>query len=260
MKWPDTLILIRHDTSAYNNLKVKKTGDPIYEEFIKEYEKDSTSEIAKKLAVVIKEKFSLGTGDADTPLADEEGQKAYETGLNLRKEGTPIPDVIFVSPYKRTRLTFEHLKRGWPELANVKVYEDERVREQEHGLSVIYSDYRVFNILHPEQKKLYDLEGPYWYRFPQGENIPDVRTRNRSWMTSLTRDFAEKKVMVITHHLNILALRANLERMGADEFMDLDNNDKPINCGVTLYKGYPELGKEGHIKLEFYNKCYFNNK
>ena len=34
----------------------------------------------------------------------------------------------------------------------VKIIEDERIREQEHGLSSIYNDWRVFFTLHPEQK------------------------------------------------------------------------------------------------------------
>jgi broad specificity phosphatase PhoE len=257
MKWPISLMLIRHDTSAYNVLKDKKSTDSIYEEFLREYEKDHTSEETKKFASEVEKKFSLGICDADTPLVDEEGLKAFQTGVKLRAEGTPVPEIIFVSPYKRTRMTFEHLKRGWPELENVKVYEDERIREQEHGIATLYNDYRVYHVFHPEQKRLRELEGPYWYRFLQGENIPDVRTRNRSWLTTLTRDFAGKRILAITHHLNILATIANLDRLNSDEFIKLDNEDKPINCGVTLYKGYPELGQDGKIKLEYYNKRYY---
>ena len=252
-----SLMLIRHDTSAYNVLKSKKIDDPLYKEFLEEYEKDYISENSKKLASELEKKFSLGVSDANTPLADEEGQKAYETGARLRAEGTPVPEIIFVSPYKRTRLTFEHLKRGWPELENAKVIEDERIREQEHGVSTLYNDSKIYNVFHPEQKRLRELEGSYWYRFLQGENIPDVRARNRSWLTTLTRDFSGKRILVITHHLNILATIANLDRLNSDEFIKLDNEDKPINCGVTLYKGYPNLGQDGKIKLEFYNRCYY---
>ena len=68
------------------------------------------------------------------------------------------------------------------------------------------------------------------------------------------RDFSNKKVMVITHHLNILATRANLERFGAEDFIKIDKTDKPINCGVTLYKCNKNKGKEGHLELEYYNK------
>lgn len=153
-----------------------------------------------------------------------------------------LPDVIFVSPYFRTMETLEWMKKGWPELQNVKVYEEERIREQEHGLSLLYNDWRVF------------LEGAYWYRYPQGENVPDIRERLRSWLTTLTRDFAGKNILAVTHHLSILGLRANLERLSAEEFIKLDHSEPPANCSVTIYKGHPELGSDGRFLLESYNQ------
>jgi hypothetical protein len=60
--------------------------------------------------------------------------------------------------------------------------------------------------------------------------------------------------MAVTHHLSILALRANLERFGAPEFQRLDNEEKPINCGVTIYRGNPNAGEDGHLELDRYNQ------
>lgn len=256
MKWPISLMLIRHDTSAYNILRDRKKDDPMYRDFLASWEKDPGSEMTRALAVLVHEKFALGVSDADTPLADMEGRQAYETGVWLSSNGK-LPDVVFVSPYSRARLTLEHISRGWPELGSVKTYEEERIREQEHGLSLLYNDWKVFHALHPEQRRLYQLEGPYWYRYPQGENVPDVRERNRSWLTTLTRDFSEKSVLVVTHHLNILAMRANLERLSAEEFIRLDQEEKPINCGVTLYRGHWDKGANGRLELEYYNRKYY---
>jgi broad specificity phosphatase PhoE len=252
MKWPAWLMMIRHDTSAYNVLRDLKQGDDLYQEFLEEWARDPFSEATVKLARAVQKKFALGVGDAETDLADTEGRQAYETGVAL--SSGELPDVVFASPYKRARLTLQHITRGWPALAAVRVYEEERIREQEHGLSLIYNDWRVFHALHPEQKMLRDIEGAYWYRFPQGENVPDVRDRNRSFLTTLTRDFAGKKVLVVTHHLNILASRANLERLSADEFLRMDEQEKPINCGVTLYVGDPSQGTDGRLNLGYYNK------
>jgi len=64
------------------------------------------------------------------------------------------------------------------------------------------------------------------------------------------RDFHDQNVLVVTHHLTILGMRANLERFDADEFLRIDKEEKPINCGVTIYKGNPKLGKDGQGKLE----------
>ena len=74
-------------------------------------------------------------------------------------------------------------------------------------------------------------------------------------MNTVVRDFSEKRLLVVTHHLNILGIRANLERWDAEEFIRVDNEDKPINCGVTAYCGDPTKGKDGHFKLKYYNRC-----
>jgi broad specificity phosphatase PhoE len=118
----------------------------------------------------------------------------------------------------------------------------------------LYNDRRIFCAFHPEQYVLREREGAYWYRYPQGENVPDVRRRNHDWLGMLIRDFAGKKVLTVTHHLSILALRANLERWGADQFLEMDEKEKPINCGVTEYRGDPTKGANGHLVLKYYNR------
>ena len=257
MKWPKSVTLIRHDTSEYNILRYLKREDALYKRFLFEFKHRHDRELLVELAVEVQEKFGLKMGDADTKLADKDGCQAFETGLALSKKAE-LPDVVFVSPYTRAILTYEHILRGWPALHSVKMYEEERIREQEHGLALLYSDWRVFHVLHPEQEALYKMEGPYWYRYPQGENIPDVRERNRSWTKTLVRDFAEKRVLAITHHLNILAFRANMERLSSGNFIDIDENGKPINCGVTIYEGEPDQGKDGRLVLKNYNQKLYS--
>ncbi len=253
MKWPETLTLIRHDTSMYNRLKEQKADDPGYRAFRKAYDRNPESGETRRLATEVVDRFALLVGDHDTPLApDAGGQQAITVGSRL-KNLIALPDVIFVSPYTRTRQTLEKLIEGWPDLRDVKVIEDERIREQDHGIALLYSDWRVFNVFHPEQKKLRDLQSPYWYRYPQGENVPDLRDRLRSLASTLTRDYQKKQVAMITHHLAILAWRANQERLSASEFTRLDQEEKPINCGVTIYRGKEELGTDGKLVLEAYN-------
>lgn len=256
MKWPQSLVLIRHDVSEYNVLKKKKENDPLYQEFLHWFETAPLSERTRLLAEAVWKKFSLGVNDSDTPLTNDDQYRGKITGHNL-SQGALLPDVIFLSPYKRTRKTFERLCLGWPELAKVRLVVDERIREQEHGLSTLYNDWRVFHVLFPEQAKFYAMQGRYWYRYPQGENVPDVRLRNQIWLGALVRDFAGHHVWAITHHLNILATRANLERMTDEEFIRLDEDEKPINLGVTTYRGVPKEGKDGHLILESYNKAFY---
>ncbi len=252
MKWPETLTLIRHDTSAYNALKHQKEQSSLYRNFKSSYENDPHSPETRDLALEVVDSFSLEVGDHDTPLAEGAGWQTKMVGEKLRHI-IAVPDVIFVSPYLRTQLTLGKLIEGWPELADVEVIEEERIREQDHGLTLIYNDWRVFNALHPEQKTLRDIQGQYWYRFPQGENVPDVRERLRSWLGTLTRDYSNQNVLAVTHHLTILSLRANLERLDSNEFLRLDQEEKPINSGVTIYRGKKELGNDGKLVLEAYN-------
>jgi len=204
----------------------------------------------------VKAMYALKNGDHSTSLTLDSGH-GEQVGKKLREmsleDQIKLPDIVFVSPYERTLRTLARITVGWPELKNVRVVEEGRIREQEHGLSLIYNDWRVFQAFHPEQKELHDLEGSYYYRYPQGESMEDVRERNRSWLNTLTRDFAGANVLTVTHHLTILAARANLERLSAGECQFLDKYEKPINLGVTIYRGNPNLGSDGRLILDTYN-------
>ena len=257
MKWPSRLILVRHDVSAFNAMKARKEADPDYVRMKQLYEQADLSEAehAELIACAhrICAKHGLkDVGDWNTPLADVSSPLARAVGARL-KEMTYLPDVVFVSPYIRTLDTLAGLRVGWPELAGVKTVEDDRLREQEHGLATLFNDWRAFQSLHPEQRRLREAMGRYWYQYPQGESVPDVRERMRSFANTLTRDFAGKQVLCVTHHLTILAWRANMERWDAARFIDVDENDKPRNAGVTIYEGYPDQGSDGRLLLREYN-------
>lgn len=260
MKWPNTLTIVRHGQSAYNELRGLKDQDSVYLDFKRAYNRrEKDPDLARQLASKLlgEGKFMLGVGDHDTPLTEIGVEQAINTGAELKNK-IEIPDVIFVSPYLRTKQTLAGITEGWPALADVKTVEEERLRELDHGLSLLYSDWRIFHIQHPEQEALRNLQGRYWYRYPNGENVPDLRERHRSLLGTITRDYCEQRVLMIGHHLSILALRANLERFGEEQFRDLDKNNKPINCGVTIYRGNPDLGSEGRLELEIYNEKLYD--
>jgi broad specificity phosphatase PhoE len=142
-------------------------------------------------------------------------------------------------------------------LETIKPVYDDRVREQEHGLSLLYNDWRVFQTMHTEQKELRDLMGPYWYQYPNGESVPMVRDRLRLVTDTLIREYSGANVWIVSHHITKLAFRANLERLSPEEFIRLDTMEKPVNCGVTIYRGTPMLGKNGKLVLESYNQCFW---
>lgn len=253
MKWPALAQFVRHDVSCYNVLKGKKAADPLYQEFLVAYRADYTSRECRDLAELVNKKFALPYSDKETPLVECNSKAVVNTGTNLRNMGV-VPDVIFVSPYRRTLETLAGLTTGFPELAQVKTYQEERIREQGHGLAGLFNDYKVFYTLYPDQRRLHDQDGDYWYQWPQGERVPEVRDRLRSFLTTLTRDFNNQKVLIVSHHLALLAFMANLERWDDAEFERVNEEEKPINCGVTTYIGDPDLGKNGKFKLTCYNR------
>lgn len=256
MKWPDSVTLVRHGQSAYNALRAAKEQDPLYQEFRRAFRADFRSAKTRRLAKEVQGKFALGVSDYKTPLTKEGRRQALRTGMSL-SEQMRAPDVVFCSPYWRTRATLGWMRVGWPSLRRVKTVFEDRIREQEHGLALLYNDWRVFQALHPEQKELRDLQGSYWYQYPQGESASQVRDRGRDVQSMLIREWGEKHVLLVLHHITILSLRANLERLSPEQFIHIDEHEKPANCGVTRYEGVPTLGKDGRLILWYYNQRLF---
>lgn len=257
MKWPLSLTIIRHGQSTYNVLRDKKKADPEYREFVKWFDSDKPANgEMTQLAINLQRRYSTGVSDYQTPLTKQGFAQAYATGTEILKH-VPGPEVIFVSPYLRTRQTLAQITNALPELTLVATILDDRIREQEHGLSLLYNDWRIFQTMHPEQRQLHNLQGEYWYQFPQGESVSMVRDRIRSFMTMLVREYAGKHVWLVSHHLTLLSIRANLERLSPEEFMRIDHDEKPINCGVTIYEGHPEQGVDGKLVLAAYNQRFY---
>lgn len=259
MKWPAELLLIRHAESAYNNLKKMKEADPEYQRFRTLFETDRANPELEGLATRLQHSHALGCSDRATPITARGEQQARITARRMRASGVAAPEIVFVSPYLRTCETLRLMKEEWPELAGAREYQEERIREKDHGLALLYNDWRIYHVLNPAQGRLHDLLGDYDYRFLNGENIPDVRQRTHSWITTITREFAGQRVMAITNHLTILAARANFERLGPDEFLYLDEHEKPVNCGVTCYIGNAQVGSRGKLELKEYNRRYYED-
>ncbi len=261
MKWPNTLTIIRHGESGYNLLSVEKLNSATYLEFkerfsvefaVAEDDKWVSPEL-ERLARQAWKVTKLPYSDYDTSLTENGKQQARETGKKLNTV-IPLPDVIYVSPYKRTIQTLECLKESWPELTKVPVVSEERIREHEYGLVTIYNDWRVYLALNPVQALLYKLDRDYIYRYLNGESKADVRARVRSFISTLVRENSGQNVLMIAHNIMTLAVRANLERWLPDKFLAMDKSDKPINCGVTIYRGDSSLGKNGRLILDKYNE------
>lgn len=268
MKWMQSLTLIRHGESAYNQWKKQKWELDGYKEFCEIYDQEWSSDPSQnftrvlsgefpskrlqEMALQLAPKCKLSLSDFDTPLSDTGHLQAKQTGERL-PEVITLPDIIYVSPYLRTRQTLAGLLEGWPALRDVPVVEEERIREQEHGMMTLYSDTKIYNVFHPRNALLYELQDDYSNRVEGGESQIDVRERVGSFINTLIREHAQANVLLVAHHLLILAFMGKLERWNREQFIDMDTNSKPVNCGVTIFKGDPSVGKNGQLRRDAYN-------
>lgn len=271
-KWPDSLTLIRHGQSEANILEhrfgdeeLKHFKEKFQQEFAKldivaitekSFPSEELLEMAKKVLQMFAPKYS----DFDTALSPRGKEQATLTGEKLA-ENIPKPSLIYVSPYHRTRQTLEGLMEGWPELEGVKVIEDERLREREHGKVAIYGMRELFFVFNPQYALLFKLGSEYDYRHDGGESLLDVKERVRSFMkTRIHRESSEtdgpRNIMLVTHGLVKMATRAYLENWDREKYLTEQRNNSPYNCGVTVYKSVePQQGRayRDNIALDKYN-------
>lgn len=218
-----------------------------------------------------KSKYVIRTSDYDTPLTEFGNYQSETTGRGLSSL-IRVPSKIYVSPYLRTRQTLEGITRGWPELGKVPLMVDERIREQEHGVRAIYADQRVYSVFNPQYALLRKLSTEYEYRHEGGESLLDVRQRIRGFVVTVIRehgglpgtlkdhlidlvqsryrvagkvfdtlgisaDTTPEGVLLVTHHLTILAMRANFERWDRDKFIGANKlENRPKNASITVYR------------------------
>lgn len=248
---PQRLILIRHAESAFNKTKEDRDKDPLYTSFLKEYKKDPESKQARLLASAIHKKFPIATEDHETPLTHEAEVHTIKMAKGLKKI-IPLPDVIFISPYDRTKETLEYMKKGWPELGNVLIKKDARIKEMNKGRAYSYGDWKIFSVLNPKERARKIKDGDYCYKFPGGESQEDLKKRVEKWMNEITTKYKDKVVMVVSHKKTILAIRTILEELTIDEYLRLNRHDGPINVGVTMY-GSDENSDDNKLILNDYN-------
>jgi probable phosphoglycerate mutase len=224
-KWPDLLVIVRHGQSVRN--------------LAKEQAKASGSASV----------WGSSLRDVDTPLTPVGVQQAVETGKFLR--GKVTFDVIFSSPYMRTLQTSGHIAE---QLGSApKIMLEERIREIEFGILDGLTQ-RGIKERHPDEWTRREREGKYWYRPPGGESRPDVALRVHSFLGTLTRDFQQKKVLVVCHSVVVLIFRRLLERWDESKYLEVDLEDEVLNCGITTYK-YDSAA--GRLRLDGFNTvCY----
>jgi broad specificity phosphatase PhoE len=158
----------------------------------------------------------------------EEGKKqASDAGKELAKILKKETAFFYVSPFWRTRETFEQIAQHLTK--DQKEYlEDPRLREQEWGhLRTKEENDRI------EEER--DKYGPFYFRFPDGESCADVYDRVSDFFGTIQRDFSKKNfpenAIIVTHGMTIRLFLMKWFHWDVETFETYKNLD---NCQLVI--------------------------
>jgi broad specificity phosphatase PhoE len=130
--------------------------------------------------------------------------------------------LAYCSPFRRARQTMEGVLAGAGVPADaVRVFEDPRLREVDHGYAEVNP-----------QEALRRIHGWFYYRFNGGESPADCYDRTSAFLESLMREVDRKgaeRVLVVTHGLTIRCFVMRFLHLKVEDF---DRMANPANASV----------------------------
>lgn len=155
--------------------------------------------------------------DYTIELTDKGITQAQLAGEKLKQLVGDESLYFYVSPFWRTRSTFENIARYFPK-KQLRYSEEPRLREQEWGYLRSYEELLRLK----KERKEY---GVFYYRFPGGEAGTDVYDRINDLLGSLHRDFSEpdypQNCILITHSLAIRLFIMRWFHLTVEEFEEM---------------------------------------
>jgi len=224
-KWPSRLVIMRHAESEAN----------LRREYL---ENQSSREVH----------LGLDMRDIDVPLTATGREQARRAGGFLNGCG-PF-DVLYVSPYRRTLDTAGFVVEEMEHPPRLIV--EERVREKEFGVLEGLTKHGM-RTKFPDEAERRSRIGKYYYRPPGGESYPDVNLRLQSFLGTLVREHAGRRVLVVTHSVVVLLFRRLLERMDEQEVLSLDRQDEVRNASLLIYEQGARDGRHGVLIRKEWN-------
>lgn len=171
--------------------------------------------------------------DYTIELTDKGIEQAHEAGSRLKELVGDESVYFYISPFWRTRSTFEQIAKAFPR--NQFVYSEEpRLREQEWGYLRTHDELK--ELLH--ERKEY---GSFYYRFPGGEAASDVYDRINDFLGSLHRDMKHhdypQNCVLITHSLAIRLFIMRWFHLTVEEFEAMKS---PKNAELIVLEYNPK--------------------
>ncbi len=156
-------------------------------------------------------------------------KEAEFCGLELKKIIKNESIYFYISPYARTRETFDGLIKSLGK-NNFRAIEEPRIREQDTGH---YRD----KVLYIKNKKEMEKFGRFFYRFPDGESGADVYDRVSTFLETMHRDFQKpdfpKNVVIVTHGMTMRLFIMRWFHLKVEEYESIKN---PSNCEFIIMR------------------------
>ena len=208
---------------------------------------ESTANVARRKA----EDEKLPTIDfpereADVPLSEFGAKQSVALG-NWFKFQKEKPTIIVSSPYLRATETARIIAEK-ARFENRKIILDERIRERELGVFDRLTKLGAMEKYAEECAKREEL-GKFYHRPLGGESWADVALRVRSFWRDLRENFADEKVLIVTHEVVIRIFRYVLENFTEAEILAIDRTCDVENCAVTSYH-FDADGNKLTLKLD----------
>ncbi len=201
----------------------------------------------------------IGVRDADIHLTDRGREQARVTGHYLAERFGAFDD-CYVSPWTRTRQTFEQILAAYPAGAREGMLDrtrlDERLREREMGVLNWLTREEIAE-RYPDQARRRAIDGEYFYRPSGGESWADVSQRLGDVLTDLYRDRPGRRLLVVAHAVVVLCFRKLLQRLDEETILRINAEDGPHNCSINRYVYDPRAGEDGKLALAEWNNVAY---
>lgn len=234
MNTPKLLVLVRHGFSLANEVKL---GDGYY----------ASSENVLKIKDI---------SDEDIPLTEKGRYQAIMSGPSIRQRYGMF-DVVYDSGYLRAATTRQLIMQAYPtdELATMDIRESYLVRERERGYTFAMTQKQALGFF-PYKQENFEVFGHFYHRAPGGQSHADMCLQVECFLEKINREFAGKKVLVVTHGHTIRAFRFVLEGWTPKRYDSLmrDTGCPVENCGVTEYQHNEKTGK---LQLVSFDTVYW---
>ena len=209
MNWPSLLVFVRHAESEGNII----SGD---------------------------ERARLAIPNHSYVLTERGKQQSAITGEYLKKRFGEF-DAYYQSYYARTKQTLQIM---YPDAVT---FEDARLAERGGGIMQTMTKAEL-TARFPEEDARKKKEGLYSFRPLGGENWPDVELRIHSFLSSLMRDHAGKKVLCVVHGHWLVLFQRVMHHFSIETATDRFLHGEFGNASVTIYEG-KQAGDNSKLEL-----------